>query len=182
MKRHPAQTRSWWHRSGKGTLALPWMPLTLALALVLALTLPASTRAADDPPTQPAAKATDPLGPARAAVAAKQWTQAHTELQKAPNPANADWNNLMGYVLRKRSPPDLEGAERHYDAALRIAPNHRGALEYSGELYLMQGKLQAAEARLQSLSRACMFGCEEYTDLKNAVARFKANGNRHVPQ
>ena len=33
---------------------------------------------------------------------------------------------------------------------------------------------------LAALDKACLFGCEEYTDLKNAVARFKANGGRYT--
>jgi tetratricopeptide (TPR) repeat protein len=76
------------------------------------------------------------------------------------------------YSLRKQATPDLDGAERFYNEALRIDPRHRGALEYSGELYLMKGDLARAEQRLAALDKAYTFGCEEYTDLKNAVARF----------
>ena len=83
--------------------------------------------------------------------------------------------------LRKGSPPDLDGADRHYREALRIAPAHRGALEYSGELALMKGDLPQAEQRLAALDKACTFGCEEYTDLKQAVQRYKAAGNRYQP-
>ena len=86
----------------------------------------------------------------------------------------------MGYALRKQAAPDLAAAERHYDAALRITPKHRGALEYSGELYLIKGDLTQAEQRLAQLSSACIFGCEEYTDLKKAVERFKIAGNKFV--
>ena len=78
------------------------------------------------------------------------------------------------------SSPDLDAAERHYNEALRIAPQHRGALEYSGELYLMKGDLASAEKRLAALDKECLFGCEEYTDLKKAIEHFKAAGNRFV--
>ena len=61
---------------------------------------------------------------------------------------------------------------------MRINPKHRGALEYSGELYLMTGDLAKAEQRLATLDKACTFGCEEFTDLKKAIASFKANGNK----
>jgi uncharacterized protein HemY len=101
-------------------------------------------------------------------------------LQKVNDSGNADWNNLMGYSLRKGKTPDLAGAERFYNAALRLNPQHRGALEYSGELYLMLGDLPKAEARLAALEKACRFGCEELTDLKEAVAQFKAKGNTAV--
>jgi len=67
-------------------------------------------------------------------------------------------------------------AERYYDEALRIEPQHRGALEYSGELYLQTGNLAKAEQRLAALDKACRFGCEEYSDLKKAIAQYKAGG------
>ena len=88
---------------------------------------------------------------------------------------------LMGYALRKQAVPDLEGAQRHYDAALRIDPRHRGALEYAGELALMKGDLPRAEGYAGTLGLACPAGCEELADLKQAVARYKSNGNRYLP-
>ena len=84
----------------------------------------------------------------------------------------------MGYSLRKQASPDLAAAERYYDAALRIDPKHRGALEYSGELYLMTSRLARAEQQLAALDKLCFLPCEEYTDLKKAIARHKAGGAR----
>ena len=86
----------------------------------------------------------------------------------------------MGYSLRKAKTPDYAAAEQYYAEALRIDPKHRGALEYSGELYLMTGDLPKAEQRLAALDKACTFGCSEYTDLKKAVQNYKANGNKYV--
>ena len=86
----------------------------------------------------------------------------------------------MGYSLRKAATPDLNAAERFYNEALRIDPKHRGALEYSGELYLMKGDLAKAEQRLAALDKACFMPCEELDDLKKAVQSFKANGNKYV--
>jgi hypothetical protein len=57
----------------------------------------------------------------------------------------------MGYSLRKGATPDFAGAEKFYNEALRIDPKHRGALEYSGELYLRTGDLARAEQRLAAL-------------------------------
>ncbi|MBL8400851.1 tetratricopeptide repeat protein [Accumulibacter sp.] len=128
--------------------------------------------------TPSASAAPDTLAQARAYVEARQWTAAIAELKRINDPASADWNNLMGYSLRKSASPDLEAAERHYNEALRIDPRHRGALEYSGELHLMRGDLAAAEKRLAVLDKACLFGCEEYTHLKKAVERFKASGGK----
>ncbi len=148
----------------------------LSLSLCAAL---APAHAADTEPTPP--KATDPLGAARTHIAAKRWPAAIVELQKLNGTGSADWNNLMGYALRKQATPDLEGAQRHYDAALRIDPRHRGALEYAGELALMKGNLPAAEERLAALARVCTTPCEELDDLKKIIARYKANGNRYLP-
>jgi Flp pilus assembly protein TadD len=144
------------------------------LALVLALAL-ASAWAADTAPAKP-----DTLGTARTLIAQKKWGAAVDELKKINDAASADWNNLMGYSLRKSLPPDYPGAEKFYDEALRIDPKHRGALEYSGELYLITGDLPRAEQRLATLDKVCSLPCEEYSDLKKAVARYKANGNKYV--
>jgi Flp pilus assembly protein TadD len=133
--------------------------------------------AADTPEVAPV---NDVLTPARAKIAAKNWDGAIDELKRINAPGNADWNNLMGFCLRKAKTPDLGAAEKFYNEALRINPKHRGALEYSGELYLMQGDLAKAEQRLAALDKACFLPCDEYDDLKKAVARFKAAGNKYI--
>jgi Flp pilus assembly protein TadD len=121
-----------------------------------------------------------PLADAQELIKKRQWPQALSALQKLNDTRNADWHNLMGYTLRKSSPADLAGAERHYNEALRLAPRHLGALEYVGELHLMQGDLPRAEARLAALGAACDRKCEEFTDLQAEIARYKANGMRFV--
>ena len=78
----------------------------------------------------------DKLDGVRAQIAAKNWSGAIDELKRLNDTGDADWNNLMGYSLRKQATPDFAGAEKFYNEALRIDPKHRGALEYSGELYL----------------------------------------------
>jgi Flp pilus assembly protein TadD len=131
---------------------------------------------------QPMPEAPDKLATARGHIKAARWSAAITELKRLDDRASADWNNLMGYAHRKLSPPDLAAAESYYDAAIKLAPAHRGALEYSGELYLMKGELVRAEQRLAQLQRACAGPCEEQADLRREVDRFKANGNRYVAQ
>ena len=136
--------------------------------------------AADTAPSPAPAAPKDPLAGARAQIAAKRWPAAIDELKKVNASGSADWNNLMGYALRKQATPDLEGSERFYNEALRIDPKHRGTLEYSGELYLMKGDLPKAEQRLATLEQVCGASCEEYGDLKKAIAAYKANGNKAV--
>jgi tetratricopeptide (TPR) repeat protein len=142
--------------------------------------------AADTAPTAPTpraatpAAAADKLGTARTLIGAKQWPAAIDELRRVNDTTSADWNNLMGYTLRKGKAPDLAASEKYYDEALRIDPHHRNTLEYSGELYLMKGELDKAQARLATLSNECSANCEQYTDLKSAIERYKAAGNKFV--
>ena len=125
-------------------------------------------------------RAPDKLDAVRAQIAAKNFPGAIDELKRLNDAGDADWNNLMGYSLRKAKTPDLDGAEKFYNEALRIDPKHRGALEYSGELYLIKGDLATAEQRLVTLDKVCRLPCDEYTDLKKAVQAYKSNGNKYV--
>lgn len=142
--------------------------LPLLLLSLACLALPA--RAADT--FAPASG--DPLAAARAHIGARQWAPALAELQRVDARGDADWNNLMGYTLRKKMPPDLDGAAAHYKEALRIDPRHRGALEYWGELHLMRGDVAAAEARLASLVQICGT-CAEQQELKRAIERHRSD-------
>ena len=90
----------------------------------------------------------------------------------ANEPNNADAWNLMGYTHRKLG--QVDQAFGFYQKALAINANHLGALEYLGELYLQTGRLKEAEEMLKRLDDACLFGCEEYDDLKKALKSAKA--------
>lgn len=143
-------------------------------ASLLALCMTSAFAAPSTPEPQ------DKLDAVRVQIAAKQWDRAIEELKRVNDTSSAEWNNLMGYSLRKAKTPDLDASEKFYDDALRIDPRHRGTLEYSGELYLMKGNLAMAEKRLAALDKICILPCAEYTDLKNAIARYKAAGNKIV--
>jgi len=139
--------------------------LLIATAFALAAGCAA---AADLTPSGPAAS--DKLAAARAQIAEKKWVAAIEELKRVGDTGSADWNNLMGYSHRKAKTPDYAAAERYYDEALLGL----------GELYLMTGDLAKAEQRLAALDKACLLPCAEYTELKKAVAAYKANGDRVV--
>jgi len=143
----------------------------LSFAFLLLLSITGASWAADSSPTK-----SDPtwLTESRASIKAEKYDQAIQQLQAANDTSSADWNNLLGYSLRKKQPPDLAGAEKYYQAALKIDPNHRGALEYYGKLKLMNNDLPGAEALLARLDKVCTFGCEEYSDLKGAVQKYKS--------
>ena len=171
----PMATQQHW-QPVRSNLALWWV----ASAVGMALWASAPAWSADMTPPASVHQA-DPLTAARQALAGQRWDDALQELRKVRAEGSADWNNLMGYAMRKRSPPDLAGAQRHYDAALRLDPDHKGALEYAGELALMKGDLATAEGHLARLVRLCAAGCEERTDLDKAVTRFKSAAPRARP-
>ena len=125
------------------------------LVFVLTLSLIGPSQAADSAPVK-----SDPawLTDSRASIKAEKYDQAVKQLQSVNETSSAEWNNLMGYSLRKKQPRDLVGAEKYYQAALKIDPNHRGALEYYGELKLMNNDLPGAEALLTRLDKACFLG------------------------
>jgi tetratricopeptide (TPR) repeat protein len=155
--------------------------LAAAAAATLSLSMATTVNAADmGQPAPAAAPAADKLSAARALLASKQWAAALEELRRVNDARSADWNNLMGYSLRKGKPANLDASQQHYDEALRIDPKHRNALEYSGELFLMKGELDKAEARLATLAAVCSTACEQHAELKAAIDKYKAAGNKFV--
>ena len=107
---------------------------------------------------------------ALALIADKKYQEAILPLQIAEKSAqnDADIQNLLGFVHRKTGKLDAAGG--YYQRALGINPKHKGALEYQGELFLMRGDKDAAQANLAKLDKICLFGCSEYDDLKKAIA------------
>ena len=67
----------------------------------------------------------------------------------------------------------MELAFTHYRRALQLNPRHRGAHEYIGEAYLMTNDLPKAEQHLGALQEICLIPCEEYEDLKKAIADYR---------
>ena len=74
----------------------------------------------------------------------------------------------LGFANRKLGQYDV--AQGHYQAALAIAPEHRGALEYYGELKLERGNVAGAKAHLAKLEAICGFGCNEADELRRWIA------------
>jgi len=87
-------------------------------------------------------------------------------------PDDPDILNLIGFTLRKTGHPDQ--ALDYYNRALAQDPDHLGANEYLGELYLELKQPVKATERLAVLQKACG-GCEEYQELKEKIAQQAAN-------
>ena len=108
-------------------------------------------------------------------ITEKDYAGAIPYLQKfiADNPKNANGHNYMGYALRNIGKLKESGVS--YSQALSLNPKHLGALEYQGRLYLTLGQVAKAKANLAKLDSLCFFGCNEYTELKDAIAQHKGS-------
>lgn len=111
-----------------------------------------------------------PLADVAELLSGENYAAALAKLQalETDKPNDADVLNLMGYSYRKLGNLDQSGV--YYTRALEIEPNHLGALEYQGELFLMLGDRAAAQANLARLTVLCPSGCEERTELEAALA------------
>lgn len=124
-------------------------------------------------PATPATPATKQLSvflsEADALIKQKNFTAALNLLKQANKSYanNADINNLLGFSSRKLK--QFAASAKYYKKALRINPNHLGALEYQGELFLQTKKVPAAKKNLAKLKKLCGENCEEYLDLKKAI-------------
>jgi len=152
--------------------------LAFGLAVVVPLGLIASPASAagdrdDAPASRPSASASQ-YQTAKTAVEQKRYDVAIAILEKfiKERPRHAGAHNYLAFAHRKLGRLDV--AYKLYKKALELDPKHRGAHEYLGELYLQRGDLASAEAMLKKLDGLCFFGCEEYDDLKKAIARYKA--------
>ncbi len=99
----------------------------------------------------------------------RRYDDALAELAKArqsfgPHP---DILTYQGYAWRKKGAFDR--AEAYYRQALAIAPEHRGATEYYGELKVERGDLAGARVMLARLDRICAYGCAEAEELRRWI-------------
>ena len=106
-------------------------------------------------------------------IADENYQQAVIDLQEALLTAPDDPDLINLYAFSQRNLNKLDIALENYQKALRIDPEHRGANEYLGELYLLLDQPDKAEERLEVLDGECFFGCEEYDELKQALEEYR---------
>jgi len=105
----------------------------------------------------------------RAKIKAKDFKAALAELTPMlETHQHANVYNLMGFSLRKTG--DYKQAYTFYRKALEFDPEHKGALEYLGELYVETGEIDKARQNVALLQKLCPGGCEELADLQQAIA------------
>ena len=144
--------------------------LALSLALGLALLLGATPAFAMGEETKPDV-AVD-FEKAKKEIAAGQYDRALKFLETL---TLADWrdpdaHNLIGYSYCKKG--DLKRASESYKLAIKFDPDHKGALEYQGELFLKLGQLDAATRNLAHLQSLCKSGCKELSELRRSIADY----------
>ena len=171
------------------------MRLTLIITLLLALTpsanaantgggsapaqvvtptptpTPTPTQAAQTPTPAAAKSVNTELAKVTTLLNANNFKQALADLKIIDSEFknNADVNNLLGYSSRKLK--QYKPAATYYEKALKINPNHIGALEYQGELFVLTNKVAAAKKNLVKLEKLCGLSCDEYLDLKKAIGK-----------
>jgi tetratricopeptide (TPR) repeat protein len=140
---------------------LLWLP-----ALLIGTCVAASSALAVDVVTS---RDAPDLTSVRAKVKAKDFKAAIAELTPMlETHQHADVYNLLGFSLRKTG--DAKQAYTFYRKALEFDPEHKGALEYLGELYVETGQIDKARENVVLLKKLCPTGCEELADLEQAIA------------
>jgi Flp pilus assembly protein TadD len=110
----------------------------------------------------------DPYKQAKELIDDDKYSDAIPILQKLikDKGAYADALNLLGYSYRKSG--DATTALDYYNQALAMEPDHLGANEYLGELYLEMKQKDKAQERLAVLKKACG-SCEEAKELEEKI-------------
>jgi tetratricopeptide (TPR) repeat protein len=148
-----------------------WLLLGCAIALVMARPVTTHAVIIDNPASE--AEGDAEFRAAEWLVKERQFQEALPLLKRvvARDPGNADAYNYLAFSQRKIGL--LDEAMSNYMRALDLDPEHIGAREYLGELYLQLGQRDKAEEQLAILVRLCPLGCEAREDLAQAIAESK---------
>jgi tetratricopeptide (TPR) repeat protein len=112
------------------------------------------------------------------ALAIGKWQAAIDALELAAlrDPSNADIQNYIGYGYHRLH--QWGPAMQHYQQALTFNRRHRAAHEHLGELYLTLNAPGQAESQLEALEGICLIPCDEFANLKRAIATHKVSASR----
>ena len=146
----------------------------LSIIVIIVFTIPAYAAGSDEEDTAETAK--PDLTAAKEFIEAKRFKEAipHLKRARAADDDNADIHNWLGYSYRKIG--KFEKSMKNYNRALELNSEHKGALEYKGELYLQIGKLTEAKKLQAKLRQICPESCEELEDLNDAITAFETVG------
>jgi tetratricopeptide (TPR) repeat protein len=125
--------------------------------------------------------APQPLGPATGSYATglqmihqEKYAEAipYFEHAFAMRPHSAYILNDLGFAHSKLG--RYSTAMGFYRQALKEDPDHKGAHENLGELYLDLHDLASAQSQLAELARLCPSGCDERDSLTKSIASYQA--------
>lgn len=107
----------------------------------------------------------------RAAIKAEDYGAAIVDLKGLVDQGvlHADVYSLLGFSHRKTA--DFKSARVYYAKALEFDADHKGALEYQGEMFVELGQIADARKNLERLIKLCPAGCEEREDLETALKK-----------
>jgi tetratricopeptide (TPR) repeat protein len=144
-----------------------------AIIITASIALSTGALAVDTVPTKNAPD----LASVRIKIKAQDFRAAIAELTPMlQTHQHADVYNLLGFSHRKSG--EMKEAATYYAKALDFDPDHKGALEYQGEMFIQLGDIEKARGNLARLIKLCPAGCEERSDLEKAfseAARPKAS-------
>lgn len=106
----------------------------------------------------------------RAAVAlaeAGRYPEALTAMQALDDGSSADVVTYIGFIKRKMG--HMAEAQMYYEAALHMQRDHRGALEYYGEWFVMMGRIDKARQNLSRIATVYGSDTKEYAALAKMI-------------
>ena len=112
--------------------------IVLSTIIPLSIYLVSNASAMGNQDSKPAVTTVDDFAEGKAAAYSGRYVEAIRLLKKVVDvePKNADAYNYLGYSYRKIG--KLELAESSYQYVFAINPNHKGALEYQGEMFYLE--------------------------------------------
>ena len=132
-----------------------------------------------DPPAAEPTEATESTGTGygagMAAIEAGDYEQALAIFRSLVDaaPEDADALTQLGYThLRLQN---YDQAFGFYRRALEIDPEHAGAHGHIGKAYVETGEIAKAEDHLRALDLICLFGCDAFYSLKEAIDLYRIN-------
>ena len=91
------------------------------------------------------------------------------------NQQDAEAYNLLGYTERQLQ--NYIEAINYYKIALDINKDYIGAHHYIAMAYLELDDLDNAKYHLDQLDLICLFGCEDFFEVKNKIIFYEANND-----
>ena len=86
---------------------------------------------------------------------------------------DAEAYNLLGYTERQLQ--NYIPAIKFYQRAISINNDFIGAHHYIAMAYLELDDIEKAKYHLNQLDLICLFGCEDYFEVKNKIKFYEAN-------